>query len=166
MELFFIRHGIAIDREDPNIASDEERRLTKDGIEKMEQTAKGLARIVAGLDEIFSSPYARAKQTAEIVAKAFKPKPPISLVSGMAPGMTLEILEGCAEKHSAGASLAFVGHEPDMSRMISLLVTGGDHCGFDMKKGAVACVGVESQAALGAGVLLWLLQPKHLRKIC
>jgi len=166
MELYFIRHGIAIDREDPSVACDEERRLTKDGVEKMEQSAKGLAQIVSGLNEIFTSPLIRAKQTAEIVAKAFKPKPSVTIISGMAPGMALETLEGCAEKHSPGTSLAFVGHEPDLSRMISLLVTGGDRCGFDMKKGAVACVGVESQPGLGAGVLLWLLQPKHLRKIC
>ena len=68
MQLFIVRHGIAIDREDPKCPPDPERFLTEEGIEKTRQAAKGVAEIGAVPDSMLSSPYIRAAQTAEIFA--------------------------------------------------------------------------------------------------
>ena len=72
MQLYIVRHGIAIDREDPKCPPDPERFLTEEGTEKTKQVAKGLAEIGTVPDLILSSPYVRAFQTAEIVASAFE----------------------------------------------------------------------------------------------
>ncbi len=165
MELYFIRHGIAVDRMDKKVASDEERWLTDEGIKKMETAAKGFTKIVTALDHIFSSPLVRAQQTAKIVSKAFKKSPSITIDEGLSPGVTFETIERLTQDFSHNASLAFVGHEPDMSRLISILITGSDQSWFEMKKGAIGCIGVEGKPIPGSGILLWLMQPKHLRKV-
>src|SRR6516164_1469462 len=68
MELYIVRHGIAIDREDPKCPADPERFLTDEGMEKSRQVAKGVAEIASVPDVILASPYLRALQTAEIFA--------------------------------------------------------------------------------------------------
>ncbi|PYU14179.1 MAG: phosphohistidine phosphatase SixA, partial [Acidobacteria bacterium] len=68
MELYIVRHGIAIDREDPQCPPDPERYLTEEGVEKTKGVAKGVAALGVAADLFFTSPYVRASQTAEIFA--------------------------------------------------------------------------------------------------
>jgi len=56
MQLYIVRHGIAINREDPQCPPDPERFLTDEGIEKTKQVAKGVAEIGAVPDLMLSSP--------------------------------------------------------------------------------------------------------------
>src|SRR5438445_42191 len=68
MQLYIVRHGIAIDREDPKCPPDPERYLTEEGVEKTKQVAKGVAALGVTGDLFLTSPYVRAVQTAEIFA--------------------------------------------------------------------------------------------------
>ena len=70
MELYIVRHGIAIDREDPKCPADPERYLTEEGVEKTKGVAKGLAALGVAPGLFLTSPYTRALQTAEIFADA------------------------------------------------------------------------------------------------
>jgi len=72
MQLYIVRHGIAIDREDPKCPPDPERFLTPEGVDKAKQVAKGIAEIGAVPDLMLSSPYFRAFQTAEIFANTLE----------------------------------------------------------------------------------------------
>src|SRR5882724_13670457 len=71
MQLYIVRHGIAIDREDPKSPPDPDRYLTEEGIERTRQVAKGIVALGATADLLMSSPYVRAMQTAEIFASEF-----------------------------------------------------------------------------------------------
>ena len=68
MQLFIVRHGIAIDREDPKCPSDPERYLTPEGLKKTREAANGFAAVENSPKLFVSSPYVRALQTAEIFA--------------------------------------------------------------------------------------------------
>ena len=70
MEIYIVRHGIAIDREDRKCPPDPERYLTEEGIEKTKRVAAAVAALGASPDLLLSSPYVRAMQTAEIFALA------------------------------------------------------------------------------------------------
>src|SRR5260370_34680693 len=70
MQLYIVRHGIAIDREDPKAPAEAERYLTEEGIAKTKQVAKGIAALGMHADLMVSSPYLRAMQTAAIFASA------------------------------------------------------------------------------------------------
>src|SRR2546430_3577701 len=70
MQLYTVRHGIAVDREDPKCPPDPERYLTEEGVEKTRMVAKGVAALGVSGDLFLTSPYVRAVQTAEIFASA------------------------------------------------------------------------------------------------
>src|SRR6266481_209201 len=87
MQLYIVRHGIAIDREDPKCPSEAERYLTEEGVEKTKQVAKGIASLGVHADLMLSSPYVRAMQTAVIFAGALEyPKPKIRRTDSLLPG--------------------------------------------------------------------------------
>ena len=50
MQLYIVRHGIAIDREDPKSPPDPDRYLTEEGIERTKQVAKGIVALGATAD--------------------------------------------------------------------------------------------------------------------
>src|SRR6202166_3550918 len=87
MQIYVVRHGIAIDREDPKCPPDPERYLTEEGIEKTKRVAAGIAALRATPDLLLSSPYVRATQAAEVFAAALDcPKQKIRLTDLLLPG--------------------------------------------------------------------------------
>jgi phosphohistidine phosphatase len=101
---------------------DSKRPLTEKGVARLRRTARGLSRVVPTVGRMLSSPYPRAWQTAEILAEESDWPPPEQcpeLEAGRSPADALELLAG-----SDGASLAVVGHEPLLSELASLLLTG------------------------------------------
>jgi len=97
MQLYIVRHGIAIDREDPKCPPEAERYLTEEGVEKTKQVAEAVAALGIQADLMFSSPYVRATQTAAIFASELeyskqKIRRTDSLLSGAEPGAILREL--------------------------------------------------------------------------
>ncbi|HOJ62709.1 MAG TPA: phosphohistidine phosphatase SixA [bacterium] len=165
MELYFIRHAIAVDRADAGVRSDAERWLTEEGLQKMERAAKGLKAIVSGFNVIYTSPYVRARQTAGIIARQYENENLISETPELEPGGDFRSLVALVTPQPPNARIALVGHEPDLSEWISLLVTGSPDAEIQMKKGAVCRVDLNGKPVRGSGVLVWLLQPAHLRRL-
>ncbi|MDP8243108.1 MAG: phosphohistidine phosphatase SixA [Candidatus Hinthialibacter antarcticus] len=162
MELYIIRHAIAVDRFDAEVQSDAERWLTDEGIEKMKIAARGLASLIDGFDCIYTSPYRRAKETAQIVADALPA--PIEELGELQPGVEFGLIAKMLQSKTDDC-VALVGHEPDLSELISESISATMHARVLMKKGAVARIDFPSQIAPGFGTLAWLLQPKQLRAL-
>ena len=68
MNLYLMRHGIALPQDDPSVASDSERPLSHKGVKRMRKAAKGVRRLDIPFDALLTSPLLRARQTAEIIA--------------------------------------------------------------------------------------------------
>src|SRR5579871_1393002 len=68
MELYILRHGIAVERGTPGYKKDSDRPLTPEGEDKMHQIADAMRGMDLKFDLILSSPYVRTEQTAKIVA--------------------------------------------------------------------------------------------------
>jgi phosphohistidine phosphatase len=58
-----------------------------------------------------------------------------------------------------------VGHEPDLSSLISVLVTGGSDAGIELKKGGLCRLTTEKLVFGKCATLNWLLTPKQLREL-
>jgi phosphohistidine phosphatase len=157
MELYFLRHGIAAEA-GPEGSGDAGRPLTEKGIARVKEEARGLRRLDVRPDIVLSSPLVRARQTAEIVRKAFGVES--RLVDALAPGCDLERLSGLLGEYRSAERVMVVGHEPDFSTLICEL-TGARVL---LKKGGLARVDLEMVDA-GAGTLVWLLPPLVLRKV-
>ena len=167
MKLYLIRHAIAADRDEfaSSGQRDQDRPLTKGGIERLDNVVRGLVRLERRIDQIYTSPYLRAKQTAEIVAKAYSlvPRTLEALIPDSAPEELVPCLKKC---HTDGmSSLAFVGHEPDLSRLVSWLTIGKTRQFLFFKKAGVCCLKLTEQFGPGRAAVVWSLGPSQLVKM-
>jgi phosphohistidine phosphatase len=165
MDVYLVRHAIAEDRDSERWPDDAERPLTRDGIERFQRAAAGLRRVAPGVDTQLSSPYVRARQTAEILHDVTGwPEPEFSeaLEAVSPPAAAVEVLKSV----DANVTLALVGHEPFLSSLASLLLAGNDAAvSFELKKGGVICLAFPGTCKPGAAVLRWHATPKLLRRL-
>ena len=163
MQLYIVRHGIAIDREDPKCPPEAERYLTEEGVEKTKQVAKGVAALGAAGDLFIASPYVRAVQTAEIFADALDyERRRIHRNELLLPGSepTLLFRELAREKQTA--SIFVFGHAPHLDDVIAAALGSKKHLS-SLKKAGVALIELK-RISPPMGVLGWLATPKMLRR--
>ncbi len=157
MRCYFLRHGLARDSGDWH-DDDFKRPLTREGVEKMEREAQTIAGLELGLDAIVTSPFVRAQQTAEIVAKKLKMRDRLVEDADLGLDFDLKHLAAVLKKHAGANAILFVGHEPSMSATIGQLIGSAR---VEMKKGSLA--GVEMlEGFTPKGELVFLLPPKVL----
>jgi phosphohistidine phosphatase len=161
VDILLVRHGIAVERGTAGYEDDASRPLTTAGRERMFEAARGLERL-ATPQAILTSPLVRASQTAEILQRVYrlgKPQVCEELATGDHRGVIARL-----EEYDAG-SIALVGHEPWMSELLSLLLTGYvSAVSANFKKGACALVRT-GDLQPGNCWLEWLIQPAALRRI-
>jgi phosphohistidine phosphatase len=165
MNLYIIRHAIAVDEDAAEYKDDSLRPLTDKGKKKMRQIAKGLHVLGVDFDLILSSPYIRSKETAGILAEVFKIKKDVEFSDNLIPmGNPDQLIAEMNEKYSAN-SIALVGHEPFLSALIGLLVS--ENAGIDMvlKKGGVCRLSADDLHHNHKATLEWLLTPGILVEI-
>jgi phosphohistidine phosphatase len=166
MHLLVIRHAIAEDRDEfaSSGRDDSERPLTDEGREKMRRAVQGLRRVAARIDLLASSPYARARQTAELVAEGYGITD-IKTVDALVPDGTLQQLQSWLQRKSTARVVAIVGHEPQLGELVTWLMSGLRESRVEMKKGGAALLEFEGQPGPGVGRLQWLLSPSALRDL-
>lgn len=163
MKLYIVRHAIADLRDAYAWPNDGERPLTKRGVKRFRRAARGLEALVPDVQEVLASPKVRAWHTALLLhEEAGWPEPqPYDELKEAPP----EELRRALEPRSSLQSLALVGHEPHLSAFASLLLGIGTADAIVLRKGAVACLEVESLGWPAKARLLWLLQPRALRRL-
>ena len=163
MDLYIVRHAIAVAHGDPAYPNDDDRPLTPDGIHKFRLAARGLREIGAKPKRIVSSPLVRALQTAEILRDVVTPDLEVTISKALIP--TTPYPDVVKEVRKFGEeAIAVVGHEPHLSGLASyLLIGGGQAAAIEFKKGAVARIVFPDGPAAGTGMLEWLIQPGALR---
>lgn len=162
MDLYFLRHGLAVDFEARGCLNDAERPLTAEGERKMRAEAKGMREMGLSFDLILSSPCVRARQTAEIVARGLQTLEPLELVAWLAPGVTpRKVVESLRHLDPAPKQVLLVGHEPGLSELVSLLVAGNPGLEVVLKKGGLCKLTAETLKPGRCAALEWLLTPKQ-----
>jgi phosphohistidine phosphatase len=163
MNLFLLRHAKAVEIGTDGIRHDKERPLAPDGLKKMRLIANGLRRLEPEFNLVLSSPYVRARQTAEIVVETLGLKPQIEFHPQLAvEGDLQELITDISRRHAAQDNILLVGHEPRMSQLMSYLLTGGIHLTVDFKKAALAKLCIERLRWGRCAILDWFLTPKQL----
>jgi phosphohistidine phosphatase len=158
MRLIVIRHAIAVDRS-PDIP-DDARPLTQEGKKRFRQAARGLARLFPPPDLLLTSPLLRARQTARIASKAWHV--PLTDEDALGGGSVAD-LESALRRVPAQATVALVGHEPQLSEFLAHLVGSNQPDRLTFKKGGAAVVDLPAGPD-GAGTLVAVLPPRVLRR--
>jgi phosphohistidine phosphatase len=163
MQLYIVRHGIAIDREDPKCPPDPERYLTEEGVEKTAQVAKGMAALGIAGDLFLTSPYVRAVQTAEIFANALDyVKQKIRRTDLLLPGAEPSHIFRELARDKQASSVFLFGHAPQLDDMMATALGSKKHL-TALKKAGVALVELK-RVSPPMGMLVWLAIPKLLRR--
>ncbi len=165
MQLLVVRHAIAEDRDAFAAAGGDERLrpLTADGTRKMERGASGLRTIVPSVDLLAASPLTRATETAEILRREYEIDR-VQIVPVLAPECGVgEVIEWL--NSTAGDVVAVVGHEPQLSYLVSKLIGAGDRASVELKKGSACLVALSADNQSGHGQLVWSLPPRVLRDL-
>ena len=161
-ELYMIRHGLAEERGE-GWPDDTKRPLTEEGMARLRKGARGLVRLGVTFDVILTSPLARARQTAEVIASAYESRPPVVAIDSLAPDASYQAAIADLEKHARRSKIAIVGHEPAIGEVAARL-TGSRHA-FSFKKGAVCRIDLETIPPAGPGALRWFVTPRILREL-
>lgn len=166
MDLYILRHAIAGVRSASAEGGDSERPLTVEGVEKMHRGARGMRAMELSFDLILSSPYLRAKQTAQVVAKQFGLEKKLEFSPALAAdGNPKDLIDELKRSHGKRKSVLLVGHEPYLGRLISLLISGSTSLPITLKKGGLCKLAVDGLRYGRCAQLEWLLTPKQLRRI-
>src|SRR5216684_4345420 len=148
MQLYIVRHGIAIDREDPKCPPDPQRYLTEEGVEKTKQVGKGVAALGLTAD-LFVSALEYAKQK-------------IRRTDLLLPGAEPSLLFRELAKDKQASAVFLFGHAPQLDDVIATALGSKKHL-TGLKKAGVAFVELR-RLSPPIGELVWLATPKLLRR--
>jgi phosphohistidine phosphatase len=161
MLLYLVRHGVAVDREDPDCPPETERPLTPKGMKKTRAAALGLFALGVKPDVVLTSPWLRSVQTAEIFCEVigFSSNKIVRADSLKGTSSPAELLRDLA-KLKAKEVMCF-GHEPHLHQVIAQILHTGARI-TELKKAGVACLDLE-KVSPPQGQLIALYPPKTLR---
>jgi phosphohistidine phosphatase len=163
-ELIIVRHGSARERDPSRWSDDRDRPLTPEGRRKFRTAASGLGSWIPDVDLLLTSPLRRAKQTASILTK----------VAGWPKATECAELEPDADpapilarvQKAKVPRVALVGHEPHLSRLISLCISDDDSTTqLEFKTGSVALIEFPRSVRARCGTLTALLPPRVMRRM-
>lgn len=163
MELYLVRHGPAEERDPLRWPDDALRPLSAPGVKETRRAMRGFRRIAKPTGPITSSPFARARATAEILGRAVGKERSVEvwreLRSGApAPGVAARIGRGRAPADGR----VLVGHEPMLSELLGLLVVGEATPIGRFSKAGAAKISFDRAVSPGTGRLEWLLSRRQL----
>ncbi len=158
MDITFLRHGIAINHDNPQCPADFERYLTPEGKTRMKIIAEWMLDAGFSFDRVYSSLLVRARQTAEIVVRQLNLENKLELSEKLVCGASLSDFRSLLGPAAENDSILFVGHEPDLGMAVGNLIGSGY---IPMKRGGFACVRT-SVIQQGKGRLLFLVPPNLL----
>lgn len=166
MKILLMRHAEAMDRNPKKFPDDQLRPITKTGQKRSEEAARALSKLEQRVDLVLSSPLTRTQQTANIMRKGLRlSKERLVLTDHLAPLGDLDALVEQIRKMDPLSTLLLVGHEPELSELISILLSGDRTLQIAIKKGSICCLTADELTAGKCATLEWLLTPAQLSKL-
>lgn len=161
MNLYILRHARAEERS-ARYPDDSKRPLTKNGRAELRAAVRGMRHLDLEFDLILSSPFTRARQTAETVEAIFKTDN-LCLSKNLASGGDArKLIAELNGNYSSLQNILMVGHEPDLSKLISRLSAGDEKLSLHFKKSGLCKLTAEKLRFGRCATLEWLLTPKQL----
>ena len=164
MEVFLVRHAVAHERNRKRWPDDAKRPLTPAGKQKFRKAARGLVKQLPKSAALLTSPYVRARETAVLLAAAWRGAEPVEcaeLAADRPVSAAFELLRTRKEK-----AVVLVGHEPYLSGFLSAALAGKDaRIKIEFKKGGAACIEFAARVEPGRATFRWMLPPSVLRAL-
>ena len=154
LTLDFLRHGLALPA---GAAGDRQRVLSPAGVRGLESLAAHLARETWRPDRVFSSPYARAQQSAGIVAGAAAPPVAVEILPDLEPEREpSDVVDALTVRGVMSGHVLLVGHQPLLGQLAGHL-TGVEH---GLSPGMLVRVHCPQGLGQGSGRITLTLAPE------
>jgi len=155
--LLLIRHAAAEDRDPQKWPDDADRPLTRKGARRFRDLLDGLD--LPAISRILSSRYARAWETAEILADHAGGEP--ERCTALEEQGVDAMLQAIRSALSSGVeTIAMIGHEPFMSTLAGQLLGAPQApARLRFRKGAIAAIGIDGSLEPGTAALEWFVAP-------
>ncbi|MEO5804481.1 MAG: phosphohistidine phosphatase SixA [Verrucomicrobiota bacterium] len=161
MNLFILRHAKA-EEHGSRYLDDSKRPLTNAGEKEMFRVAAGMREMDLSFGLILTSPFVRAKRTAEIVAEIFKSNK-LRLSKNLASGADARnLIAELNDNYPLLKNILLVGHEPYLSKLISRLSSGDEKLSLHFKKAGLCKLTVGDLRHGRCAKMEWLLTPSQL----
>lgn len=161
IHLYLIRHGLAEEYCGKDYPNDALRPLSAKGIEKLEKSLAAFFQLSVACDQIISSPYLRALQTAEIIQTIYSDIA-IETHQQLIPSASTEQFIHSLSKMKLKENIILVSHEPFLSHLISKLISNHS-CSIHVKKGSLIYLKMFRKYQSFEAELQWILTPKQLK---
>ena len=150
MALYLIQHGKSLPKD-----QDPDKGLSEDGINETESMALQAQTYGVNVSQIRHSVKTRARQTADIYARALKPQNGIQEISGI---KAMDDVATYAAKIDPNENAMIVGHLPFMERITSYLITGSiDQPVIKFQNSGIVCLDRDPETQ--SWVIKWTLMP-------
>jgi phosphohistidine phosphatase len=160
MLLLLNRHANAGERDPAQWPDDRGRPLTEKGRKVQFDVSRFLRKRDFAPTLVLTSPWLRARQTADILVEVARVGRPPVLCEALADDPDLDDLQECIGEQPANAIVALVGHSPWMEELAALLLAGSaDGVRIDFPKSGALGIDVD-RLRVGAGELRFFIRPK------
>jgi phosphohistidine phosphatase len=150
MALYLIQHGKSLPKD-----QDPDQGLSEEGVTETERIARLAQDYGVNVSQIRHSVKTRARQTAEILARALKPQNNIQEINGIKP---MDDVTACAAKIDPDENVMLVGHLPFMERITSYLITGSiDQPVVKFQNSGIVCLDKDPETQ--SWFIKWTLMP-------
>lgn len=157
MQIYLLRHAIAEEAEAGK--ADRDRALVPEGRKKLKEVLRLARQADAAISLILTSPYRRARETADIVADLLANEAELLETKALEPGAQAEEVWREIRTHKPIDSMLLVSHEPLLSALLAFLLNSPS-LRVDFKKSALVRLDVETFTAQPHGTLRWMITPK------
>lgn len=147
MILYIARHGKA--ERNANSGFDRDRRLRPRGERQAVFLGQQLSAMAIPPTAVFMSPYARTRQTAQTIADILGLEPMVDerLLCGAPASAGLDLI---AEYEALGVTPCLVGHNPQVSELVGILVAGLPASDAGMRTGEMVALSLEGRLPIGS----------------
>jgi phosphohistidine phosphatase len=164
MECILFRHGIAVERDDWD-GEEHLRPLTPKGAEKTREAVAGLLRLELEPGYLWTSPLARAFDTAKLIRQMLCPRIELHAHEVLLPEASPDKLLALLSSLPSDATVICVGHEPHLGETAGLLLLGKPVTGLSLKKAGACCLRFRETPKAGRAELRWWMGPSQLRSL-
>jgi phosphohistidine phosphatase len=153
MRIYLVRHAESVDRL-PGMP-DASRYLSARGRVSFREMARRFREAGALPTRMFTSPFVRAVQTAEILSETLQYDAEVAVALQLAPGFDVEGLNVVLDGFPGEREFAFVGHEPDLGDILTRLLSLPRR--YAMRKGSIAALDLPDTGNRVHADFAWLL---------
>ena len=164
MKLYVMRHASAEDSAPGG--EDHDRPLTQAGRDHTRKAALGMLAMGLRFDAILTSPKVRALETASLVSAAYDQEPAPLTLHALMDDIPVESAASALETYFVYESVLIVGHEPQLSGLVSLLLTGGAGLlTIALKRGGCVAIDLPGRRDRAGAALRWMMTQRQLRSM-